>query len=100
MDEGYLGGVADPGEHRLAGEQTTHGHSVQSTRQGPLVPDLDAVDITQVVKPGIGGDHVRGDPDALAGPVGAAGNDRGEIAVEGDLEAARAHGTGQPAGDV
>ena len=58
MNESDFGGVSATGKHRLAGEETAHGNSVNATDELVIAPRLDAMSVAQAMQRFIGFDHL------------------------------------------
>src|SRR5215831_2556800 len=95
-----LGGVAHSRKHGLAREKTVDRHAIDSACQNSGAPRLNAVRVSKAVQRFISGYHFRRDPIAVSRPIGAATNDTGEIAVDGEAEFPGTNGALKPAGDV
>ena len=101
VDEGDFGGAGDVGEHAFAEEAFVELYAVEATYEAAVgVPDFDAVGIAAAVELGVGGNHVGAEPGAghVDALLGAAGDDAGEVAVNGGavkpLVQEGAHGVG------
>src|SRR6201999_4155388 len=102
MHQRHLRGVADAVEHALAEKGAAKVYAVQSAGEIPILPDLDAVAVTERMQPGIEVANAPVDPGILAACGGrcAAGHDGLERRVDGDRETIRAHRAGQTRGNA
>src|SRR5262249_34702025 len=98
IDERDLARVARLGEHALAKKRTAEMDAVEATDQLVALPDLDRMTMSKREEIGIKAANTAVDPGAS--PAGtrrrATLDDRIEIVVDSDLEAALADGAGEP----
>src|SRR5262249_46337528 len=99
-DQRHLRGIAPAREHRLAGEQAADRDTVDAASQFVSGPHFEAVGVTAGVEFLVGPDQRRGDPAAVAWPVGTAADDLAEGAIDGMTKAARAKRAQEPPRDV
>src|SRR5690349_17562641 len=79
--------VGDAVEHRLAREEPTDAHAVQTARELTALPRLDAVRPTELVQTGVRVDERGVDPTVWSRRVGTAEHDVDERGVDANLEA-------------
>ena len=102
MHQRHLRGVARAVEHALAEECPAQAHAVEAPGQDAVLVGFDAVAMPNVIELLIERADARVDPGARPARLrlGAAIEHALEVAVDRDAEAVRAHGAGEPGGDV
>ena len=87
-DEGRLGGVRPCREHRFAEEDVAEGDAVKPAHKRSFLPDLDGVDVAEVVEGDVGLLHLLRDPGAVLAGAGlpTGGDHLSEGMIESDPE--------------
>ena len=102
MHQRHFRRVAGAMEHALAKEGPPEAHPIKAADEIAVLPDLDAVAVSELVKPDIEIADALVDPGVVAAGLRrrAAGDNRLEGGIDGDTKGIRAHGAGQPRGDA
>src|SRR6185437_3002330 len=98
----HLGGVAAAMEHALTEEGPSEAHAIEPADQLVILPDLDAVAVSEFVQPDIEIADAPVDPGIVAAGLrrGAAGDHRLECGIDGDGEDIRTHGSREARGNA
>ena len=102
MHQRHFRGVAHDMKHAFAEEGAAEADAVEAADQIVVLPDLDAVAMTELMQPAIEFADALVDPGVVAAGLrrGAACDHRLEGGVDGDGKRIGAHGARQPRGDA